>query len=116
MAAPTYPACGMVLKKIEAAGDMTATEMTMAWRRPSVPDLRVVEGAATAGEEEAVSLIKALLTVNVFHIALACSVIACSAAFQAANRWPMQSLPLLATRCGSAALSRQGRRRYKQWC
>src|SRR5215469_460718 len=77
MAAPTYPACGMVLKKTDAAGDMTATEMTMAWRRPSVPDLRAVEGATTAGDEEAVSLIKkALLTVNGSHesVAFACSV------------------------------------------
>ena len=30
---PALPV-GMVLKKIEAAGDITATEMTMAWRRP----------------------------------------------------------------------------------
>ena len=35
-------ACGIVLKKIEAAGDITATEMTMALVRPSAPRRSVV--------------------------------------------------------------------------
>src|SRR5215831_12815627 len=42
MAAPTSPACGMVLKKLEAAGDITATEMTIALVRPSAPRRSVV--------------------------------------------------------------------------
>src|SRR6266487_3176577 len=44
----------MVLKKIEAAGDMTATEITIAWRNPSA--LRRRAGVGVASEEEVASL------------------------------------------------------------
>src|SRR6266699_5193200 len=49
----------MVLKKIEAAGDMTATEITIAWRSPSA--LRRRAGVGVASEEEVASLLRVLL-------------------------------------------------------
>src|SRR5271165_851681 len=56
IAAPTNPASAGVLKKIDAAGDITAIEMTMAWGSPSaflrselVVFCSVVTGAADEG-------------------------------------------------------------------
>jgi hypothetical protein len=55
------------LKKIDAAGDITATEITMAWRRPSVPCLNAEVGIVSSkemsvplGEEKDVSSINEL--------------------------------------------------------
>src|SRR5579885_338230 len=49
----------MVLKKIEAAGDTTATEITTAWRRPSAPRRSVGSEGESSGRGETALLIRA---------------------------------------------------------
>jgi hypothetical protein len=56
------------LKKIEAAGDMTATEITIAWGSPSTP----CRSAGRADEDDALVVVDALVAASLMEVSWRC--------------------------------------------